>query len=399
MYFTPILPMDIKGGMDEELLSLAEKVCIKSASLSGSHNIFIINAIKDLLKKTNSYYSNKIESEGTHPLDIEKAMRKNFSSNEHEKKLQLLSLAHIDVQKYIEANALSREYTNIFTKEFILQLHYEFYTKEGMESFLDITYEDKKLKMVPGTFRVDDVYVGKHITPKHTELESIFHLFENSYKAIYAPSTQAIKLLYALSVHHRLVWIHPFLDGNGRISRLFLDAAFLNIKLDGYGLWNISRGLARNSAEYKKYLSLADMPMQGATDGKGPLSLRGLTYYLKYMLDIALDQIEFMNKNLRLSSLGHKIDKYVLLSQQGLLSSKPLPKYSSLLFKELLISGEIPRGSVKDIINKSDRTATTLIKTLVQMNYLESDTPKSALRLKLNAEFASYLMPDLIPSK
>jgi Fic family protein len=166
MYFTPILPMDIKDNIDEELLSLAEKVFIKSSSLSGSHNIFIIKAIKELLKKTNSYYSNKIESEGTHPLDIEKAMRKDFSSNEHEKKLQLLSLAHIEVQKYIEANALSRE--NIFTKEFILQLHREFYTKEGMEPFLDISYEDKKLKMIPGTFRVDDVYVGKHIAPKYT---------------------------------------------------------------------------------------------------------------------------------------------------------------------------------------------------------------------------------------
>ncbi|MBU0632945.1 Fic family protein [bacterium] len=397
MYFTPILPIDIKGNMDAELLSLAEKVCIKSASLKGSHNPFIINAIKELLRKTNSYYSNKIESEGTHPLDIEKAMRKDFSSNEREKKLQLLSLAHIDVQRYIEANASSHE--NIFTKEFILQLHCEFYIKEGMEAFLDISYEDKKLKMYPGRFRVDDVYVGKHIAPKYTELDTIFNLFENSYEAVYTPSTQALKLLYALSSHHRLVWIHPFLDGNGRISRLFLDAAFLNMGLEGYGLWNISRGLAREGDEYKKHLSLADMPMQGATDGKGPLSLRGLTYYLRYMLDIALDQIEFMNKNLQLNSLGHKIDKFVLLSQQGMLQSKPLPKYSSLLFKELLISGEVPRGSVKDIINKSDRTATTLIKTLVQMDYLESDTPKSALRLKLNAEFASYLMPDLIPSK
>ena len=222
---------------------------------------------------------------------------------------------------------------------------------------------------------------------------------KSQYKGVYSPSTQALKLLYALSSHHRLVWIHPFLDGNGRVSRLFLDAALLNISLDGYGLWNISRGLARQSEEYKKYLSLADMPMQGATDGKGPLSLRGLSYYLKYMLVTALDQIAFMHKNLQLNSLGDKIDKFVLLSQQGMLNTSHLPKYSSSLFKELLIRGEIPRGEVQHIINKSDRTATTLIKTLSQMDYLESDTPKSAIRLKFNAEFASYLMPDLIPNK
>ena len=399
MYFTPILPYDLKGTIDLELLSLSEEVCIRSAALSGSHNIFILDAIKDLLRKTNSYYSNKIESEGTHPLDIEKAMRKDFSANEYDKRLQLLSLAHIDVQKYIEYSLSNHTDRNIFTKQFILNLHKEFYTKEGMESFLQIKYEDKELQMQAGKLREDDVYVGKHIAPKHSELDSIFHLFESQYKGVYSPSTQALKLLYALSSHHRLVWIHPFLDGNGRVSRLFLDAALLSISLDGYGLWNISRGLARQSEEYKKHLSLADMPMQGATDGKGPLSLRGLHYYLKYMLATALDQIAFMHKNLQLNSLGHKIDKFVLLSEQGMLNASPLPKYSSSLFKELLIRGEIPRGEVQHIINKSDRTATTLIKTLSQMDYLESDTPKSAIRLKFNAEFASYLMPDLIPNK
>ena len=49
-------------------------ICTKSAMLVGTHNIHIINGIEDLLRKVNSYYSNKIESEGTHPIDIEKAI-------------------------------------------------------------------------------------------------------------------------------------------------------------------------------------------------------------------------------------------------------------------------------------------------------------------------------------
>ncbi len=397
MYFTPVLPMDIKGNIDQELLALSEKVCIKSATLMGTHNIFIVNAVKELLRKTNSYYSNKIESEGTHPLDIEKAMKKDFSSNANEKKLQLLSLAHIDVQRFIEDFAVKSENT-IFTKEFILQIHKEFYSKDGMESFLDIKNEDTLIKMVPGEFRRTDVYIGKHVAPKYLELETLFNSFEYFYK-IPEQSTQALKLIYALSSHHRLVWIHPFLDGNGRVSRLFLDAALTHMKLDGYGLWNISRALARDSDGYKKHLSLADMPLQGATDGKGPLSLRGLSYYLKYMLTLAYEQIEFMSKNLQLDALGHRMDKYIMLSQQGMLSTPPLPKYTSALFKELLVNGEIARGRVKDIINKQDRTATTIIKTLTEMDYIESDTPKSAIRLKINAGFASYLIPDLISTQ
>jgi len=101
MYITPVLPIDIKGNIDDDLLCLAEKVCIKSASLAGNHNQIVLNSIKDLLRTTNSYYSNKIESEGTHPIDIENAMKKNFSTDEQKRNLQFLSLAYIGAQKQL----------------------------------------------------------------------------------------------------------------------------------------------------------------------------------------------------------------------------------------------------------------------------------------------------------
>ncbi len=396
MYFTPILPVDIKNNIDKELLALAEEVCIKSAALGANHNKVILKSIKELLRKTNSYYSNQIESEGTHPLDIEKAMRQEFFKDDKRKKLQLLSLAYIDTQKELELLALQEK--NIFTKEFLLGIHNRFYTKEGMDNFLEVHSDDKIINMLAGEFRMDDVYVGKHIAPKYNELESIFNEFENQYKSIYTTSTKAMKLLYLLSSHHRLTWIHPFLDGNGRVSRLFLDTLFLNIDINGYGLWNISRGLARSNEEYKKNLAFGDMPLQCATDGRGPLSLRGLKYYLRFMLETALDQIEFMHKNLQLNSLAHRIEKFAILVNNKMLDIEPLPQYSSMLLKELLIKGELNRGEVKNIINKSDRTATTLIKTLIQREYIESDTPKSAIRLKFNSMFASYVMPNLIPN-
>jgi Fic family protein len=399
MYFSPILPKEIKGDLDQELLVLCEKVCIESASLKGSHNQQVINTIKELLRITNSYYSNMIESEGTHPIDIEKAMKRDFYEDDRKKRLQLLSLAHIETQRFIESYIQKNQSTNIYTKDFIKRIHQKFYTMESMDSFLEIKYNDKTFKMMPGEFRKQDVHVGKHIAPKHNTIEAMFNSFTNQYKDIYNSSTKATKLLYALSSHHRLLWIHPFLDGNGRISRLFLDAAFLNIDLDGYGLWNLSRGLARDTQNYKENLSFADMNRQDMTDGRGVLSLRGLKYYLKFMLETALDQISFMSNNLQLNKLGDRIDKFVMLSEQNMIDIAPLPKYSSMLFKELLIQGEIQRGKVKNIIGKKDRTASTLIKTLLEMDYLESDSPKGAIRLKFNTRFASYVFPELIPSR
>ncbi|MDT8338264.1 MAG: Fic family protein [Sulfurimonas sp.] len=397
MYFTPILPTDMNSNIDEELLWLAEEVCIKSAALGGNHNKIVLKSIKDLLRTTNSYYSNLIESEGTHPLDIEKAMKKDFFDDNRQRNLQFLSIAYINTQKELEL--MATDVDNIFTKDSVLSIHNNFYTKEGMEPFLDIKHKDSIINMTPGILRDHDVYISKHIAPEYTQLDSMFNEFENQYKSIYNLSTKAKKLLYILSSHHRLTWIHPFLDGNGRVSRLFLDTAFLNVNIEGYGLWNISRGLARDNEGYRKHLRFADMQQQGSTDGRGPLSLRGLKYYLKFMLDTSLDQIKFMNENLQLNSLANKIDKFILLANSGLLGMEPFPESSSIILKELLLKGEVTRGEVKNIIKKSDRTATAIIKTLIERGYIESDTPKGAIRIRFNTTFASYLMPNLIPDK
>ena len=106
-----------------------------------------------------------------------------------------------------------------------------------------------------------------------------------------------------------------------------------------------------------------------------------------------------LHEKILLKFLINNRKKYIRLSQEGLLGDKPLPKYSEPLFKELLISGEVPRGKVADIIHTKERTARTLITELSKMDYLESDTTKSPIRLKFNAHFASYIFPELIPQR
>ena len=398
MDFTPLLPNDNQGNIDAELLSMAEELCIKSATLSGSHSPQVLYGIKKLLRKVNSYYSNQIESEGTHPIDIDKATRQEFSSDSREKQLQQLSLVHIEVQKYVE-NYFDTGQTP-YSKNFILDVHKELYSHPDMAHFLQI--EDKEnhiiIEMIPGKLRESNVRVGQHIAPDFRELSHFFNKYELLYQ-IPNHETQAKKVIYALASHHRLMWIHPFLDGNGRTARLVLDGVFASIHLEGYGLWNISRGLSRRSEDYKRYLALADMVRQGDLDGRGALSTKAFISYIKFMLEVTLDQVDFMNQNLKMNSLRERIERYVRLSKEGFFDTKPLPKYSELLFKELLMVGEVPRGKVMDIIHTKARTATTLIKELTEMDFLESDTPKSAIRLKFNAHFASYIFPELIPQR
>jgi len=401
MPFTPPLPTTMQGSMSHELISLAEEIWIKSSKLSSIYSPHILKSIKELLRKVNSYYSNRLESEGTHPVDIERAMRQDFDVDEKKRNLQQLSLSYISTQKEIEKRC-KEEHFKPFSKEFILWVHERLYAKDEMRVFCNIPTNQEgtsSIKMTPGKIREEDVAVGKHTAPAYQELSSLFSTYESFYNKDFSKLTQAHKLIYTIVAHHKLTWLHPFLDGNGRTSRLVLDGTLCHIGLEGYGLWNISRGLARNVDEYKKYLSYADQKRQGDRDGRGQLSLKGLELYTKFMLEMALDQIIYMNEMLQLNTLSSRIGKFIELSRQGMYVIEPMPKYSEFLLKELLIQGELSRGEVKGIIGAGETTARNLIKKLLELEYLESDSPKGAIRLRFNSYFASKIFPDMIPDK
>lgn len=396
MNFNPIIPTELSSGnIKQELLVLAEQVVIKSAMLEANYSPIVINSIRDMLRNVNSYYSNQIESEGTHPIDTEKAMRKEYSSDDKQKRLQMLSLAHIKTQELMEESIQNNIYP--LSKDYIQNIHKVFYSQEGMDSFLTQSNENKTISFAPGEFRNHDVKVGEHIAPLHTEVEHFMNQFEAQYK-VFPYMTIAQKLIYALSSHHRLVWIHPFLDGNGRVSRLFLDIFLHFIGLKGYGLWNISRGLSRDTRKYKENLKYADMIRQGSQDGRGYLSNKGLEYFVKYLLKTSLDQIHYMENCLKLDSLSQRIENYCQSAKASFLNIPPLPEGSDKLFKTLLIKGEVQRGEeVQNIIGMKKTYSSKLVTELLNRYYLNSDGPRRPLRLKFNAHFASHLFPELMP--
>ncbi|MCJ7766674.1 MAG: Fic family protein [Thiovulaceae bacterium] len=396
MNFTPIAPTDLKGNIDRALLAKADKLLVESAKLTGSHTPQILQAVKELLYTVNSYYSNKIESEGTHIIDIERAMRQEYSKDTREKNLQLLSLAHIAVQKEIEIYFEEHDGASPYEKEFILNIHKSFYSKEGMDAFFHIIHEDMEETLVPGAIRSSYVKVGNHRAPAPAKIDSLMNEFEFLYSKT-INTRDAVRLVNIIASHHRLMWIHPFLDGNGRTARLALEGAFASMKMQGYGLWNISRGLARKSDDYKRYLAHADMPRQGQFDGKGTLSSKALGEYVEFMLDTALDQIAYMNQNLKLDVLTKRLDLYVIRANDGLMGIDPLPKGSDKLFRHLLLVGECTRGSVSNILDIKDRTASRVISELLRRGFLASDSRVAPIRLKIGASLASYLFPSLVP--
>ena len=400
MDFTPIIPTDLRGNISESLMIKAEMLLEKSAALAGSHTPQLIDTLKEHLLTVNSYYSNMIESEGTRISDIERAMKNEYSDDAKIQKLQRLSVAHIDVQKEIIASLDIDKTLCPYNRSFILDIHKRFYLKKGMDAFLNVSTEDEKVIMTPGAFRTRDVAVGNHQAPDASSVESLM----GEYEHLYSQSTtkrRSLQLIYALASHHRLTWIHPFLDGNGRTSRLTLDALFEHMELPGYGLWNISRGLARDQKTYRSHLRQADLPRQGNYDGKGSLTTKGLEQFVDYMLDTTLDQVNYMGTYLRLDGLAKRIERFVMRINDGLVQSepKPLPAHADKIFKHLLLHGECTRGEVRKVIGKSESLATKLTKHLIEREFIVSDTPRGAIRLKINASMASYLFPELVPEE
>lgn len=398
MYITPVIPLENGTAIDIELAKKAEFVVIESAKLTGGHNNQFIDAIKDLLRITNSYYSNRIESEGTHPVDIEKAMKKDFAEDTKKKNLQELSLVHIEVQQLLEQKAKKDKEEKLFSKDIIKDIHKLFYSKPQMSHTLSISNGDLKKTMIPGEFRLSEVEIGSHIAPTYEDIDTIFNEFETLYNQCKIQN-QTMKLINILCSHHRFVYIHPFYDGNGRISRLFLDYLLHRIQLEGYGLWNLSRGLARHKEEYFKALLKADELYKGGyDDGRGVLSLKGLKEFLNFMLDVAIDQIKYMSNALRIDLISKRILNYVEFSQREMYQDiKPLPKHSEQIFQALLLHGEIPRNSVKDIIKVSKPTAIKIIKELENRGYLTSNEVKSPIKIKFNSHFAAEVIPELFP--
>jgi Fic family protein len=195
------------------------------------------------------------------------------------------------------------------------------------------------------------------------------------------------------AAHHRLNYIHPFLDGNGRVSRLMSHAMGYKADIGAHGLWSISRGLARglgSRTEYKRMMDHADMPRQGDLDGRGNLSQRALAEFVLWFLKVALDQVTFMSGLFALNSLTGRLRNYVDRSD------KLRPEVVRLL-EEALLRGEVERGEVARVTGLPERTARRVLAEVIKAGLLSSDTPKGALSLRFPVEALDVLFPRLFP--
>ena len=217
-----------------------------------------------------------------------------------------------------------------------------------------------------------------------------WHLFDDGPLVNAEPAS----LVAAAAAHHRLAWIHPFLDGNGRVVRLFTHAWLAKAGVDSDGLWTISRGLARRKAEYQAALANADEKRLNGFDGRGYLSQRYLGEFCQFFLSAAVDQVEFMGELLGLDGMLKRIAGFAERGE----AAKELPRGAGLVLRELFLRGEIARGDVARIVGASARTAQKVTGELLAKGLATSGSPKGPLRLGFPAEAAGDYFPNLYPA-
>jgi Fic family protein len=373
----------------------------KSAALGNRQHPVTLDTLRELLRIINSYYSNLIEGHNTHPHDIVRAMQKEYDSEPAKRNLQMESIAHITVQKDMERKLREEPEVKIAGREFLCYIHREFYRQLPEESRVVKNQETgRESLVVPGELREESVKVGHHKPPGHGSLKA----FLDRFGEFYTPDKHfgALKLVAAAAAHHRLMWIHPFLDGNGRVTRLFAEAYFHRIPVHGFGLWSVSRGLARRNIDYKSALARADAPRRNDLDGRGNLSNEGLIQFCRFFLGVCLDQVEYMGNLLRLGELVERIRRYVELRGSGMIpgpaGEKGLRVESARMLQEVLVKGEVARGAVIAASGLKERTGRSLLGQLIGEGLLVSDTPKGDVRLGFPIHAAGWFFPDLYPT-
>jgi Fic family protein len=371
-----------RAALNDLALELAEKSAAFRSSLPES----IADALADLVRSMNCYYSNLIEGHNTHPIDIERALAGDYSADPKKRDLQLEAKAHITVQKWIDEGGMDEPPT---APASIIEMHQRF-CELLPEDLLWVEYPGtgERVRVVPGELRERYVEVGRHIAISPGAVPRFLDRMHQAYRT----PGRIGSILAAASAHHRLLWVHPFLDGNGRVARL-MSYAMLRNALDTRGLWSVARGLARREKDYKAHLEACDEPRRGDLDGRGTLSEAALASFTEFFLRVSIDQVDFMSTLMQAERLR---DRIMIWTEEEMRAGN-LPPKSDIVLKAILYQGKLERGEVDAMLGMSERAARRITSALLKAGALRSESTRAPLYLAFPAKYAERWMPGLFP--
>lgn len=382
--FEPLMPGERAS---RALFELAHEVIRVSLRLTGGAHPAAKIALAPLLRAMNSYYTNRIEGQHTLPTDIERALAGNYTRDPDRARLQREAMAHLNTEAWAEQTLASASWRGLFSTQAVCSLHAHLYGQLPEE---DRRAENGEI-LLPGALRARDVKVGRHVAPKATAVPA----FLDRWSGFYATLPEGENALIGVAcAHHRLAWVHPFLDGNGRVARLHSYAALYAMGLSG-GLWSPMRGLARAQQVYYDRLHNADEPRENDLDGRGNLSEKRLVEFAVFFLETCLDQARFMHEMLDLAKLKERIR--ALLAFEAAKPASELRMEALAPLHYAFVAGPVERGEFKAMTGLASRTAERLLAALLKHRLLISPSPKGKVGFGVPYSALRFYFPSLWP--
>lgn len=378
--FEPLLPAQRL----DELSESTRRIFEKSAGLKASASPQARTALREIVRSMNSYYSNRIEGQGTHPANIERALRHDFSDRPDVARGQRVALAHMEAEQELEQLVTTE--AAALSSGFLVQAHESLYRRLAAP---DRTTDDGRI-ITPGELRTHDVAVGRHQPPAWGSVPRFLKRMDEVYGRLKGIDA----VIYTIAAaHHRMAWTHPFEDGNGRAVRLQTHCALLS--LNG-GLWSVNRGLARHRERYDEMLDSADSARQDDLDGRGNLSEKMLWAWCRYFLDLCEDQVTFMASMLDLAKLKDRIRAYVLVrgATDGIAEYR---EEAVLALQTVAVGGAVSRGEFIRMTGLEERTARKAMSRFLRDGLLKSDSHRASLSIGFPIASLSILLPNLYP--
>lgn len=378
--FEPLLPTR----QLDELARQSRPVIEASLRLQSAAHASALGELRGLVRAMNSYYSNRIEGQSTHPVHIAQALKADFSKQPDIARRQRLALAHIQAEQTLEAR-ITDEVQALRSSSLVLahQTLYEQLSPEDRRT-------EQGVDVLPGQLRTQDIAVYRHEPPSHGAVPLFLARADERYAKAWGLDQLFV---VAACAHHRLAWVHPFLDGNGRACRLYTHAVLRGLTAS---LWSVNRGLARRRDDYYRHLSEADMPRHGDHDGRGNLSERMLIAWCEFFISTCKDQVDFMTRMLDLDDLKTRLAALITIRshQQGKADYR---SGAILPLQHVVALGPVTRGEFVQITGLGERTGRKVLAQLLADGLLQSDTPKGPVRIGFPLDTLGVLFPNLYP--
>jgi Fic family protein len=389
----PLLPGEHRLG---PLLELAHDLIRIADQLSGACQSGALVDLRALLLGMNSYYSNKIEGQHTLPLEIEQALRNDYSKDADKARRQRLALAHMACERALQAQWQAGPVHEVWSAQAVRAIHQDLFARlpEQDRAMVASGTDPLRLREVlqPGALRTQEVSVGTHAAPAAAQLPAFLDRWGNFYGSVRRGEMQVLAMAAG---HHRLAWIHPFRDGNGRVARLHSHLVLGYLGLTN-GLWSPLRGFARSQDTYYALLAAADEPRAGDLDGRGNLTERGLEAWMGYVLTLCLDQVRFMTGLLNLSAMKDRIAA-CLSYEQSVVKQGVRTEALRALHYLFATQADLERADFKAMLGLGERLATAQVSALLKRGLLASDSPYGKLRFGVPQHALRFYFPGLWP--